>query len=94
MKQLAFLNHYPYSISKKYWTNFKPLFLAESTYFHHIPYIYLINPWNGIANQPWSLSNLHKWKQIDLLVKQSHATQTIKKAIQGSESAPLDSSLR
>ena len=27
---------------EKYFTNFKPLLLVESTYFHHIPYIYLI----------------------------------------------------
>ena len=35
--------YFLYSISKKYCTNFKPLFMAESTYFHRVPYIYSYN---------------------------------------------------
>ena len=46
-------HHFLYYVSEKYCTNFKPLFMPKSTYFHRFPYFYL----NMESQCEWMLYN-------------------------------------
>ena len=66
MKELAFLITSSTPFVKKYYTNYKPLFMDESTYFHRFPYFYLYFFWCEHQTNPLftatKIKNLKKEK--------------------------------